>query len=193
MARPKIGDKPREIRDATVAEVAAKGSTAVSVNKIAERAGLSIGTIYRYHRTKEDLLLSVFLDIKRDIHAAMMGAAANQTGAADRLRAMWFALVDYGFAAPADFQLVEMLSAEVRPVLKKQDTLEKIRAEILAEIQNGIDQNVLVDAPVRQIETVLASPSITLARRAYLSGVRPDKEELTQIFGLVWRGISRAR
>lgn len=191
MARPKMGDKPGDIRAATVAEIAAVGSTAVSVNKIADRAGLSVGTIYRYHRTKDDLLFSVFLDIKHDIHQAMMTAASRHRGAAERLRAMWFALVNHGFDAPADFQLVEMMSAEIRPAFKDNDALKKLQSEVLAEIQAGIDEGVLVDVPARRIETVLASPSITLARRASLSGVRPDQDEVIQIFNLVWRGISR--
>lgn len=190
MGRPTTGDKPRDIRLATVAEVAAIGSTAVSVNKIASRAGLSVGTIYRYHKTKDDLLFAVFLAIKESIHSAMMRAAEPHTGAADRLRAMWFALVDYGFEAPADFQLVEMMSAETRAAFRGNADLDRIQTEVLAEIQAGIDQGVLVDANVRYIETVLASPCITLARRASLSGVRPQLEEIRQIFDLVWRGIS---
>lgn len=191
MARPATGDKPKDIRDAAVAEVAAVGSTAVSVNKIAARAGLSVGTIYRHHKTKDALLLSVFLDIKYDIHHTMMAAAAPHKGAADRLRAMWFALVNYGFDAPADFQLVEMMGAEARPSLRDNKDLERIQLEVLAEIEAGINQQVLVDAPVHHIETVLASPCITLARRASLSGLRPIQAEVIQIFDLVWRGISR--
>ncbi|MEM1206906.1 MAG: TetR/AcrR family transcriptional regulator, partial [Acidobacteriota bacterium] len=103
MARPKTGDKPRDIRDATVGEVAAIGSTSVSVNKIAKRAGLSVGTLYRYHKSKHALLSWVFLEVKRDIHNAMMGAASTLEGSAARLHAMWFALVDYGLRAPEDF------------------------------------------------------------------------------------------
>lgn len=193
MARPTTGDKPRDIRLATVAEVAAIGSTAVSVNKIASRAGLSVGTIYRYHKTKDDLLFSVFLNIREDIHSTMMKAAEPQMGAADRLSAMWFALVDYGFDAPADFQLVEMMSAETRPAFRGNEELDRMQSEVLAEIQAGIDQKVLVDANVRYIETVLASPCITLARRASLSGLRPDQDEVSQIFDLIWRGISSNR
>lgn len=191
MARTKTGDKPRDIREATVSEVATIGSTAVSVNKIADRAGLSVGTIYRYHKTKDDLLFSTFIEIKHDIHNTMMTAASRHSGAASRLRAMWFALIDYGLAAPSDFQLVELMSAETRPEFNGNADLKRMQTEVLAEIQAGIEQRVLVEAPVRQIETVLASPCITLARRASFSGICPPQEEVSQIFDLVWRGISK--
>ncbi len=63
---------------------------------------------------------------------------------------------------------------------------------VLAEIQAGIDQQILVQAPVRTLETILASPSTTLARRASLSGTRPYDAELGTIFNLIWRGIAQA-
>ncbi len=59
MARPVSGNKQQDIRNATIAEVAAVGSTGVSVNKIAKRAGVSVGTIYRFYETKDDLLFAV--------------------------------------------------------------------------------------------------------------------------------------
>lgn len=190
MARPKTGNKPRDIRRATVGEVASIGSTSVSVNKIAKRAGLAVGTLYRYHESKDALLSWVFLEVKRDIHTTMMEAAGPHEGAAARLHAMWFALVDYGLGAPDDFLFVEMMSAEVRDPRPEDAEIGRIQDEVLAEIQAGIDQGVLVEAPVTTIETILASPAITLVRHASLSGTSPEPTELALVFGLIWRGLS---
>lgn len=190
MARKTIGDKPRDIRDATIAEVVAVGSTAISVNKVAQRAGLSVGTIYRYHRSKDDLLFAVFLDVKRDIHATMMEAASEHVGAEARLKAMWFALVEYGFQAPGDFKIAELMGSETRAQFHGNEELKQIQAEVLGEIQSGIDDGTLVNENVRIIETVLASPAITLARRVSLRGEYADPEEVERIFALTWRGIA---
>lgn len=191
MARTKSGDKPTAIRVATIAEVAEVGSTSVSVNKIAKRADLSVGTLYRYHETKDDLLFWVFKQVKSDIHDAMMAAARGKVGAAERLRAMWFALVEYGFAAPKDFLFAEMVSAEIRDAFQGDFMLDQMVSEVLAEIQAGIDSQVLVHAPVKTLEIILASPAITLARRASIGGVQMEKHELDRVFDLVWRGIAQ--
>lgn len=193
MARPKTGDKPADIRKATVDEVVAVGSTGVSVNKIAARAGLSVGTIYRYHRSKDELLFAVFLEIKRDIHATMMTAAQSHERPADRLKEMWFALVEYGFNAPGDFQLVELMSSETRVQFGGNQELKQIQAEVLAEIQNGVDDGTLVDTNVRMIEMVMASPTMLLARRDALRGVRTHDDEVQIIYELIWGGIARRK
>ncbi|MCF3593878.1 TetR/AcrR family transcriptional regulator [Rhodobacteraceae bacterium LMO-12] len=191
MARTKSGDKPKAIRAATIEEVAKVGSTAVSVNKIAKRAKLSVGTLYRYHETKDDLLFWVYKQVKSDIHDAMMTAAREKDGATERLRAMWFALVEYGLTVPKDFQFTEMMSAEIRTAFQEDMLLNKMGSEILAEIQMGIDSQVLVQAPVKTLEIILASPAITLARRASTGGAQMERCELNRVFDLVWRGIAR--
>ncbi len=191
LARTKSGDKPKAIRAATIKEVAEVGSTAVSVNKIAKRAELSVGTLYRYHETKDDLLFWVFKQVKSDIHDAMMTAAREKDGAKGRLRAMWFALVEYGFSAPKDFLFAEMMSAEIRDTFHGDLVLEQIGIEVLAEIQAGIDSQVLVQAPAKTLEIILASPAITLARWASIGGGQMEKRELDCVFDLVWRGIAR--
>lgn len=193
MARTKSGNKPKAIRAATIEEVAEVGSTAVSVNKIAERANLSIGTLYRYHQAKDDLLFWVYKQVKSDIHDAMMTAAREKDGATERLRAMWFALVEYGLTAPNDFRFTEMMSAEIRTALQEDLLLNKMRLEVLAEIEAGIDSQVLLQAPVTTLEIMLASPAITLARRASIGGVQTERCELNRVFDLVWRGIARVK
>lgn len=49
-----------------------------------------------------------------------------------------------------------------------------------------------VAVPVGILETVLASPAMTLARRASLGGGRVTNDELEAVFSLIWRGIARA-
>ncbi len=66
-----------------------------------------------------------------------------------------------------------------------------MREEILAEIHQGIEQKVLVEKKPLVIELVLASPALTLARRAFLTKVEPKSSELEDVFSLIWKGISR--
>lgn len=190
MARPATGNKEQDIRVATVAEVAAVGSTSVSVNKIAKRAGVSVGTIYRFHETKDDLLFAVYLAVKTDIHNAIMGATNAQQETKDKIRAMWFGLVEYAIKSPQDFLFVEMLAPEARVNSRDTRALEDMRNEILQQIEDGITNGTLVKAGTKSIELMLAAPAISLAKRASLMGVVPDEDQLNEVFSLVWASIS---
>ena len=191
MARPVSGNKQQDIRNATIAEVAAVGSTGVSVNKIAKRAGVSVGTIYRFYETKDDLLFAVYLDVKTDIHNAIMGATNAQQHTTDKIRAMWFGLVEYAIKAPQDFLFVEMLAPEARVNSRDTTALEKMRSEILKQLEDGVANGTLVSASTRSIELMLAAPAISLAKRSSLLGTKPDQEQLDEVFSLVWASISK--
>ena len=191
MARVATGDKPQDIRQATVDEVAAVGSSAVSVNKIARRAGVAVGTIYRFHATKDALLGAVYLQVKSDLHDAMMRDADRFQTTADRLRAMWFAIVDYGYNAPNDFRFAEIMSADVKNEVHNDPRLRGLHADILSEIETGIADGTLADVSVRSIEVVLASTAGSLARRASYAGVAPNDALLADVYALVWQGIAQ--
>ena len=51
--------KQLKIIDTAVSEFAARGFAAANINKIAEKAGISIGSMYKYFASKEDLYLAV--------------------------------------------------------------------------------------------------------------------------------------
>ena len=191
MARPVSGNKQQDIRNATIAEVAAVGSTGVSVNKIAKRAGVSVGTIYRFYETKDDLLFAVYLAVKTDIHNAIMGATNAQQRTADKIRAMWFGLVEYAIKAPQDFLFVAMLAPEARVNSRDTTALDKMRSEILQQLEDGVANGTLVSASTRSIELMLAAPAISLAKRSSLLGIKPDQEQLDEVFSLVGASISK--
>jgi AcrR family transcriptional regulator len=52
-------EKQRRILDAAVAEFAANGFPGANINVIAKKAGISIGAMYKYFASKEDLFLTI--------------------------------------------------------------------------------------------------------------------------------------
>jgi TetR/AcrR family transcriptional regulator len=52
-------EKQQRILDTAVAEFAANGFPGANINVIAKKAGISIGSMYKYFASKEDLFLTV--------------------------------------------------------------------------------------------------------------------------------------
>ncbi|CAM4248860.1 TetR family transcriptional regulator [Bacillus manliponensis] len=57
----KLNDRQMRILEAAVAMFGEKGYAATSTNEIAKRAGVAEGTIFRYYKTKKDLLFAVVM------------------------------------------------------------------------------------------------------------------------------------
>jgi len=64
-----------------------KGFADLSVNEIADRASMSVGGLYRYIKTKSDLLEMICDEINQDIDKRMAEATSNVRGVAEKLEA----------------------------------------------------------------------------------------------------------
>ncbi|HEY2930183.1 MAG TPA: TetR family transcriptional regulator C-terminal domain-containing protein [Acidobacteriota bacterium] len=78
----------QELITATYAEVAEKGFSAVTLQDVASRAGVSKGTTLYYFKSKEDLFLAVFEWLISGIGQRVEEAIRSKKKAADQLRAV---------------------------------------------------------------------------------------------------------
>jgi AcrR family transcriptional regulator len=81
---------------------AKKGYGAAKIAEIAGAANVGKGTIYGYHRSKEDLFFAVFLWYAEELaRSSMVDAAALKGNAEDRLKAILDGIID-GFLSQID-------------------------------------------------------------------------------------------
>lgn len=106
--------RPKEILDAALALFVEKGFAAARVEEIAERAGMSKGTLYLYFASKEELLKTLIARrLSTEIAAVAQRAAAYGGTHADLLRqllATWWSRI-------ADDQIggiIKLVISEVR-------------------------------------------------------------------------------
>ncbi|WP_179380332.1 TetR/AcrR family transcriptional regulator [Jannaschia marina] len=190
MARRRSGDKPGAIRRATVAEVVARGSAAASVNAIATRAGLAVGTLYRYHATKADLLRAVHLEIKTELHDRVMAAAQEATDSPARIRAMWFTLMAFARDEPEAFLYTETIMGAALLTPSELARLDGMRREGTALIEAAVADGTLRPTDPRAIVTVLSAPALQLGRSLARGGTALDPARVDATFELCWRAVA---
>ncbi len=189
MAKQKTGDKLGDIRRATVAEVVESGSSAASVNAIAKRAGLAVGTIYRYYNNKEQLLRAVYLAIKTDLHAVMMEAVENADTTEAKIKAMWFAVLDFSYLRPDDFLYVEVILNDTILSTGDKQLISEMAAQSRAVISDAVTHGLVREVDIDGIVTLLSAPALQLGRAAAFSGDKPDPANAENVFDLCWRAI----
>ena len=59
-------EKQMEILEAGISEFADKGMKGASMSDIADKAGISVGVLYKYYSDKEDFFMAC---VRRSIHA----------------------------------------------------------------------------------------------------------------------------
>lgn len=137
-----------------------EGSQAVSMQALAEEAGVSVGLIYRYFGGKEDLLLAVIVNVL-DAFAVQVPAAIEAAGddPVERLAAAFrsYCLVidEHRHAAVLTYRESKTLSSEHRQRTKDLEIRTSEPLRLL--LREGIDAGVL-----RAVDIDLAAYNLLL-------------------------------
>ena len=144
--------RSRQLLSAAARLMERDGSQAVSMQAVAEEAGVSVGLIYRYFGGKDDLLLAVIVDVL-DAFAVRVPEAVAAAGdnPVERLAAAFRAycevIDEHRHAAVLTYRESKSLSAEGRQRIKELEvaTSEPLRTLLSEGIEAGEFQDVDVD------------------------------------------------
>lgn len=141
----------RQLLDAAARLMDRKGFHSVSMQALADEAGVSVGLIYKYFSNKEDLLLAVIVNVL-DAFSARVPAAIAAAGQdpVDRIvagfRAYCTVIAEHRHAAVLTYRESNTLGESGRAEIKK---LEVNSAEPLRDtIRDAMAAGVLVDTDV---------------------------------------------
>src|SRR5258707_11976433 len=158
MVRPKSEDKRNAIIDAATRLFAERGLTAAPTSEISKQAGVAEGTLFTYFETKDDLINSLYREIKLELADAMMSDFPRKKNVRTKLRHVWDRYVNWGIANPKQRKVLAQLT--VSEVLTKESRAAGSAPfiEVQTMIRDAIDSRVLRDdLPVELISKSLAA------------------------------------
>ena len=111
--RRRKAERPQEILEAAFTEFSRNGYATTTLERIAERAGVTKGTIYVYFENKEHLFISMVRDFTKGAQETMQEMFETHEGStADLLRAQFSFIYEHLVEDPRRREVVRMLIAE---------------------------------------------------------------------------------
>jgi len=174
---------------ATVNLVNEIGFAASSVSKIAKEAGISPATVYIYYENKEDLLVSTYMDIKKDYTQAMLKDFDDSLPVRDIIRKVWFSLFEYIAQNPADFRFTEQFANSPYTDLIDMEEINQMLMPIIQVIRRGIEQKIIKDVKFDIITAFGFFPIYTLANPKLCTQFNKDEVDIETAVTLAWDAI----
>ena len=191
MARPKSEDKRNAILDAATRLFAERGLAASPTSEISKLAGVAEGTLFTYFGTKDELINSLYREIKLELADAMMSDFPRKKNVRSRTRHVWDRYVRWGIANPKQRKVLGQLL--VSEVLTKESRAAGSApfVEFQTMIRDGIEGRVFRnDLPV---ELISKSFGALVEAAIDLTVSNPSKANKYQESGfqMLWAGITR--
>lgn len=183
--------KKEALLRATVKLVNEIGFAYSSVSKIAKEAGVSPSTLYVFFQNKEDLLVSTYMKIKRDISRAMMTGFDDSLPIRDTLRNVWRNMFAYISNSSDDYQFVEQFANSPYADLIDRESLEKHFIPLIEVVRLGIEQKIIKRRERPFLAAFLFHPISYLANPRLCQGLELSAEDIDNAFDMAWDAIKR--
>jgi AcrR family transcriptional regulator len=172
-----------------------RGYHEATVREIAQEAGLSLGGLYSYIRTKEDILYLVFDKLTTSLREAMRRAIEGIDDPADQIRAALRADLDtterYRDGILLMYQETKSLGGPSRrAVLSREADYVKFFEDILSA---GYDRGVFRGDPRLSADVIAYLCSIVALRRWSLRSRFSSAEVQEGLIEFILRGLGAAR
>ncbi len=187
--RVKDEEKQAALFEATVKTVNAVGFVAASVSKIAKEAGVSPATLYIYYHNKEDLLVSTYIEIKKNFSRAILKDFDTTLPIRDILRNVWLAMSKYISNNTEYFRFVEQFTSSPYHSQVKREMVEKYFTPLLEVLQRGINEKIIKDVDFDILAAFIFYPVMALSNPRMCADFEMTPESIETAFNLAWDAI----
>ncbi|MFZ1396295.1 MAG: TetR/AcrR family transcriptional regulator [Candidatus Promineifilaceae bacterium] len=182
------------ILTATLALVAEKGVTAVTMNDICTRSGASVGSVYHHFKDREGVLFALYRDCFEDCFGGLRTAVLATDQAQSGIEALVHSYLDWVTANPARAAFIYEASQGTLLRSYQADIAAfkgAFYADIFGWMRPFVESGQLLRLPPWAYDAIIMGPAHEFARR-WLGGLQELAldEAKAIIATAVWRAIS---
>lgn len=189
-APPAKDEKRRQILEAALELFSDYGFHGASMAKLAEKAGVPVGTIYRHFKGKEDLIHALYVEMKRERLAAMLEGYDPAMSLRARFELFWTNTYAYCVTHPRKFKFTEQYAFS--PYLR--DVTKAIQIDMSSELArffgDGYAQGVFKSLPPQILSALISGPLNALVTRAIADIVTLDQTDQQSVMDACWDAIT---
>jgi len=180
-------DKRTQILIAAETVLAERGFYAFSMQHLADKAEVAIGTIYRYFENKESLMNELQKYIREQSAENLFRGWQESLPCKQKYDLVWQNAFNCVLANPKRLALIEMLHFvpnidQSEMTLFENETFKKL----IDFYQNGIEAKQFLDWQVFALITASLDSSVSLAKQVIRGRVIPEQQQLDQIRDASW-------
>lgn len=182
-------DKKTVIIEAALKLLVTKGIHASPMSAIAKAANTGMGTIYNYFATKEILINSIYVHIKRQEKDILIGLISDDK-VENQLKRYYNAVVDFFTTNKVYFDFFQQLNNS--PLISKESEAEGLNSilPVIEILQKGQDNKAIKNISIEELLQFIGGVVIANLSWKFTQKDSADKSlNNDNYFNLLWDGI----
>ena len=196
MGKQEEKDRKAAIREAATKIISKQGFFQTRPKEVAEEAGVSVGTIYNYYDSKQEILLDIFSEELADRKEFYKKLSQKDIPLIEQIKT----ILERHFSRLANHkELMRVIIQErFKPGSKLGKELNKSYAEVIFYIEKLIEEALKKDQ-IRQCDpAIVAAALFGSVESTIASGILQDEEEMfemapEELAEFFWNGLKKIR
>lgn len=192
ISQSKIQDKRKEILSAALKLFVEYGFHGTPTSKIAAEAGVANGTLFHYYKTKEDLMIVLYNDIKNELNSyALSRTSCNET-LETKFKTMFIYTIYWALDNREKFYYIHQFHFSPHFTKISPETIQEQSTCHIRLIQAGIDSKLLKQLPLEFLLTVVSSHVFGIYQYLIKVGFSESKQKkvIEEAYEMLWDMIS---
>lgn len=185
-------DKQEQILKAALKLFVEFGFHGTPTSKIALEAGVSNGTLFHYYKTKDELVVALYVRIKEEMTSCVDINTTEGETIKSKFKRIFIASMYWAMENPMEFRFTQQFHSSPYLSMISGREIEKHSRRFLDQMQEAINSRILKPLPVNMLFTLIGSHIAGIAE--YLASADFDKPKQQEIintaFELIWDMIT---
>jgi AcrR family transcriptional regulator len=189
--KEQVKDKRAAILKAALKLFTERGFHGTSTAQISKDAGVATGTLFNYFPTKEDLINSLYFEVKGELSRSMGKKIEVQGIFKDKLKKIWSNLVRWGIENQDEFLFVGQFCSSPYITKFTRDEVMKEYVFLHKLVDEGINAGEIRDFSAELIIAMFYQSSRTVVNFILDSDSSLDENKVLEDgFQIIWRGLA---
>jgi len=184
-------DKRSAILQATLESIAEHGFHGTPTSMIAERAGVGVGTIYRYFRDKDELIHVLYEELENKNKTFVMQDYTEDMPFRERFVHLCRNVFRYLLENRLEFCFLEQYFDSPYGVAKLKQKLDSACEPFQALLESGKQQQVIKDLPLILLFSLIFGPVVHSIKDHNSGLMKLNGTLIDQVIGAMWDAIKR--
>ena len=150
-------DKQEKILEAALKLFVEYGFHGTPTSKIAQEAGVANGTLFHYYKTKDDLIIAIYVHIKRQLSACVDFTDTSIADPKERYRKNYLNALNWSLDHVSAFRFLQQFMTSPYLMLLAPEDVQKESKAVHDSFRQGIKDKILKPMPVELLNSLLTS------------------------------------
>lgn len=158
---------------------------------IAREAGVANGTLFHYYKTKDELIVALYVQLKKEMGSCIAIEQNSGDSIMERCRKCYIAALNWGLNNSIEFRFIQQFGNSPYVQLTPKDLQEQSQSWMNV-IQEGIKAKIIKALPPEYITSILSSHLYGVNQYILTANITgaARKKLVNESFEMVWKMIS---